>query len=947
MDVKCDFISGAANTTSSSVAWLPHSPSTGDGEVVAYCVHNLIAVVDFTTFTVTETLRGHTGRINCLTCTESFLVSCDNDGTVCVWTRRGSSSWIPYKVLKGFTNQSLVALSCLDTVYGLLVATSDAAGSTFMWLCPKNQTSSLASDPIFITLDSFVMPPAQMPHALHLAVVPCPANNAAIVDSNSTHIFLFIGSVDARIHIRLALAENILNRAKQPDDGHLQTAIFHPVGALVGHEEWVTTLASVAIDDSTIMVASGSQDSKIRLWRVAMGSVGTQQGAASERITAIALTDGGEEEEEDEEDTVLDAPEYAVELAPDESLSEARLMFDVVQKSGQGSTRSVCSVFLEALLLGHEDWVTSVRWMTTSASTQGQGGSTRTHRLFSTSMDRNMIIWSPDSTSGVWSPVVRVGDIGGQLGGSVGGNLLGFVGGCLSPDARYMLAVGYGGSLHLWCSAATATDHDGAGEQWAPVPFVTGHFGPVNDLAWAPSAQYFFSVSSDQTCRLFAPLRTPLRRRAASSGSAPHLPQQGCWRELSRPQIHGYDIQSLAVAPSRGCGQRPTHLLYSGADEKLLRVFDSPSIVLDGLKILAGVDASGVGRTQGAGVGEGGEGGEVSVRVQRAYIPELGLSNRAAEMMSKEEKVEQSSRNVQGLTWTAPPLEGQLADYTVWPEVQKLYGHVNGLMCVVVSHNGRWLASACKARDADSAAVLVWDAIKYTQACALPGHDSTVVCLSFSPDDQYLATSGKDRTLCIHVAAADGAPYRAGVAMAGAHKRIVWTCGWTADGRYLATGSRDGVCKLWSVGPGPTGADGDGTVSIRCLYSFSPFAGVSVTALDFGPCVTATGPGYLWTAGSEDAPVSIGEQSQSHLLALGSEAGDIAYWELVCTGHDAAAVDGALVARVGPAHCHGATVKRISWAPDAKAVGASRSGTWKVASGGEDHCVRVFTLNSL
>jgi WD40 repeat protein len=189
--------------------------------------------------------------------------------------------------------------------------------------------------------------------------------------------------------------------------------------------------------------------------------------------------------------------------------------------------------------------------------------------------------------------------------------------------------------------------------------------------------------------------------------------------------------------------------------------------------------------------------------------------------------------------------------------------------------------------------------------------------------------------------------------VAGAHKRIVWTCGWTVDGQCLATGSRDGVCKLWSVGP----ATADGAVAIQCVHSFSPFAGVSVTALDFGPCVPATGPGMLWAADPGDLPVGSGAPSQSqshshshshsHLLALGSEAGDISYWELVCAGQDAVAVRGAQVATVSPAHCHGATVKRISWAPDAKVVGATRAGVWKVASGGEDHCVRVFALSCL
>lgn len=51
----------------------------------------------------------------------------------------------------------------------------------------------------------------------------------------------------------------------------------------------------------------------------------------------------------------------------------------------------------------------------------------------------------------------------------------------------------------------------------------------------------------------------------------------------------------------------------------------------------------------------------------RAYIPELGLSNKAAESMSALEKSEMEARNVQTLDWSFAPLEGQLADYTVWP----------------------------------------------------------------------------------------------------------------------------------------------------------------------------------------------------------------------------------------------------------------------------------------
>lgn len=33
-------------------------------------------------------------------------------------------------------------------------------------------------------------------------------------------------------------------------------------------------------------------------------------------------------------------------------------------------------------------------------------------------MPRNMVIWASEVPSEIWSPTVRVGDIGGQLGGS-------------------------------------------------------------------------------------------------------------------------------------------------------------------------------------------------------------------------------------------------------------------------------------------------------------------------------------------------------------------------------------------------------------------------------------------------------------------------------------------------------------------------------------------------
>ena len=63
-------------------------------------------------------------------------------------------------------------------------------------------------------------------------------------------------------------------------------------------------------------------------------------------------------------------------------------------------------------------------------------------------------------------------------------------------------------------------------------------------------------------------------------------------------------------------------------------------------------------------------------RVHVAVLPDLGLSNKAADLMTSEEKELQSQRGTRMVDWSDAPLEGQLVDYTLWPEVRKLFGHL-------------------------------------------------------------------------------------------------------------------------------------------------------------------------------------------------------------------------------------------------------------------------------
>lgn len=55
------------------------------------------------------------------------------------------------------------------------------------------------------------------------------------------------------------------------------------------------------------------------------------------------------------------------------------------------------TAFLEALLVGHEDWVHSVQWQGSS----GQGLQAQPLCLLSTSMDRTMMLWRPDPATGL------------------------------------------------------------------------------------------------------------------------------------------------------------------------------------------------------------------------------------------------------------------------------------------------------------------------------------------------------------------------------------------------------------------------------------------------------------------------------------------------------------------------------------------------------------------
>lgn len=105
------------------------------------------------------------------------------------------------------------------------------------------------------------------------------------------------------------------------------------------------------------------------------------------------------------------------------------------------------------------------------------------------------------------------------------------------------------------------------------MPCVTlgGHFSEVVSCTWEPKGEFLYSCSADQTTRIHAPWKDRNKEVCWKAAGIINLLAifQITWHEIARPQVHGYDLNTLAVI-SR-------HKFASGADEKIVRIFEAPA----------------------------------------------------------------------------------------------------------------------------------------------------------------------------------------------------------------------------------------------------------------------------------------------------------------------------------------------------------------------------------
>ncbi|KAF9881180.1 hypothetical protein CkaCkLH20_01330 [Colletotrichum karsti] len=619
-----------------------------------------------------------------------------------------------------------------------------------------------------------------------------------------------------------------------------ETLDFKLQATLSGHEGWMRSLDFTwesSEPNSDLLLASASQDKYIRIWRLHQGT----------ELPSLAA-----------EGSDPSSGAYLPGRSP--SNKAYRL-----QSAGKDF-----SITFEALLLGHEDWIYSARWFTRGGKLQ----------LLSVSADNSLAMWEADATSGIWVSMVRLGEISREKGATTAtGSIGGFWTGLWAPDGKSVVCLGRTGSWRRW---TYNEDRD----EWQPAIAITGHTRTVTGIAWSGNGDYLMSTSLDQTTRLHA----RWKRDTAASRS---------WHEMSRPQIHGYDLNCIDTL---GSSQ-----FVSGADEKLMRVFSEPRAVAKMLQTLGGIKA------------------ETGLMPDGANMPVLGLSNKAIDAVGDNVEVEADSHYDRDAIDPAtivrksmleidhPPFEESLSRHTLWPETEKLYGHGYEISCLAASHDGKLIASACKASSLNHAVIRIFETERWTEVKPpLTAHTLTATRLRFSPDDRFLLSVGRDRQWAVFERdEQERSRYQLLQANPKGHTRMILDAAWapSTDAKVFVTAGRDKKANVWIA------KAQDGSKTEFTLASSIVFDG-PVTAVDF-----LGRPG----AGGE------------LVLAAGTESGKISLCTLAPETFQSA---GTL--QLAPHLCLPKPVAQLSWRPS----NDSDAGD-ELAIAGEDSSLRIYSFTNL
>ena len=360
------------------------------------------------------TLKGHKSQVTCVKfiSNSDYMVSTSEDFHIKIWKFSSDNGLECVQTIKHHSN-TIVALTVLGNIFTI----GSADGSVSIWIPGENYEH-------FKLSHDFTVQSGFYPLSLALSNIKDDKYLLAI-GGTSVHVFIY---------------SFILN------DSEIQNC--HLAAKLEGHEDWVKALAFRHQETpGDYLLASGSQDRYIRLWRI--------------RINDLIANS-------------------------DEDATKLTLLSNKLYKFEVGNDVKVAINF-DALIMGHDDWISSLAWHETR------------FELLASTADTAVMVWEPDETSGIWMCASRLGEISSKGATTATGSTGGFWS-CLwfpHEEKDYILTNGKTGSWRIW----ETQDHI----FWNQKIGISGATKEATDIAWAPSGEYLLSTSLDQTTRLFAP----------------------------------------------------------------------------------------------------------------------------------------------------------------------------------------------------------------------------------------------------------------------------------------------------------------------------------------------------------------------------------------------------------------------------------------------------------
>ncbi|KAJ5993065.1 hypothetical protein N7451_008789 [Penicillium sp. IBT 35674x] len=413
---------------------------------------------------------------------------------------------------------------------------------------------------------------------------------------------------------------------------------------LEGHSRGVL---SIAFSPDGQLLASGSRDHTVRLWVTALGALQQTFEAHSGEIWSVAFTPDSQLLASGSDDTTVRLWDTAT---------------GALQQTLEGHSRGVRSVAFspggELLASGSDDTVVRL-WDTTTGSLNL---TLEGHRDTAWS-----VAFSPDGqllASGSHDATIRLWDTAtGALQQTFEGHSDALWSVVFSPDGRLLASGSHDATIRLW-DTATGTSKQ----------TFEDHRGAFLSVAFSPDGRLLASGSIDKTARFWDTATGALQ-----------------------PTFEGHrdNLWSVVYSPN---GQ----LLASGSNDMTVRLWDTATGALQQTF-------------------EGHLAGVLSV----AFSPD-GLSVASG-----------SSDNTVRLWETAT---GALQ--------QALKGHSGGIWSVAFSPDGRLLASG-----SDDTTIRLWDTATGALQQTLEGHSRGVLSIAFSPDGQLLASGSRDHTVRLWVTA--------------------------------------------------------------------------------------------------------------------------------------------------------------------------------------------------